>query len=436
MPPSPSFTSTNQQTFVVQALFDSVTRCFQPCSSRRSEAGATITKQASEPTPVPANADAAAKSEYARHQSPSSTPSTPSKTRQYDADRYIHRKLEIFRTTDEDCIAAFGIPRPRPSSSMRYARKSSSSRSKDPSGRIGSRDRKSNTLVSSSDEEISNLAKNQKRIDDEERENQKKEQSGDFVTSLFRIMQNPLNCITNVDKHYNYSGGGLCFANPVRMAETENFKDLSDWRLTEKEFKAKYPANTADDDIPDVVASIADEEATMTSASYFDQKYSHIVEKNPPIPLFQESLVDVSENNTNGVLKILERRRITGGLTPTRGLLSGGRSTTSSGSPQSSKSSRTPDQIKVKTRSSRFKTGSGSQAKPMHYDMAPIGKSSSVSTSSGDDEKKSSPPISTPTIWQRMCNNSVPDQHQHSHERQQKYCEPEFVYSNDTSVFH
>ena len=57
------------------------------------------------------------------------------------------------------------------------------------------------------------------------------------------------------------------------MAEPENVSNISDWRLTAKEFKKKYqdgktdnPANTTDDGLPDAVASNASEEATMTSA--------------------------------------------------------------------------------------------------------------------------------------------------------------------------
>ncbi len=436
MPSSPSSSSSSQQQFVVQAVVDSVTRCFQPLSDRSG--GRSVNFKHTEPSTVSANFKAASKSENNDRNQPTSSSSPQMIKQQYDADRYIHRKLEIFRTTDEDCIAAFGIPRPRPSSSsMRHARRSSS-RSKDNNySRREDQDRKSNTLVSSSDEEISNLAMNQKRLEEEQRESQKTEYSGTFVESLFRIMQDPLSCITNVDKHYNYSGGGLCFANPVRMAEPENVSGISDWRLTAKEFRKKYqdgktdtPANDA---VPDAVASSASEEATMTSASYFDQKYSHIVEKNPPLPLFHEYLVDVSESDTNGVMKILERRRGggkgrgggSGGITPTRAVLGGGHN--NSESPQSSKSSRSPSHVKVK-KNSRSKVCNSSQAKSTTYDSVPVGKSSSVSTQTTDDEETSSPSMSTPSVWQRMC-NSKPDP-------RTKYREVEFVYSQDTLLSH
>jgi hypothetical protein len=442
----PSSSSISQQQFVVQAVVNSVTQCFQPCSDRSD--GKSVNFKHTEPSPMPANSKAATKSENDARNQPTSSP--PMKKQQYDADRYIHRKLEIFRTTDEDCIAAFGIPRPRPSSpAMRHARRSSSRSKDNNSSRTEGRDRKSNTLVSSSDEEISNLAKNQKRLEEEQRKSQKTEYAGTFVESLFRIMQDPLSCITNVDKHYNYSGGGLCFANPVRMAEPENVSNISDWRLTAKEFRKKYqdgkpdnPAKTTDDDLPDAVASNASEEATMTSASYFDQKYAHIIEKNPPLPLFHEYLVDVSENNTNGVMKILERRRGAGvggrgdggEITPTRAGL-GGEGHNNSESPQSSKSSRTPIHIKVK-KNSRFKACNSSQAKPTTYDSVPIGKSSSVSTQSADDEETSSPSTSTPSIWQRMCNNSILDKRPHQPDPRTKYREAEFVYSQDTLLSH
>lgn len=439
MPSSPSSTAPIQQkSHVVQAIVDSVTRCFHPiqvypCSDNSSGNPTNANQTVSPPM---TNADADNNAQNHSTSSPSSSP----KRKQYDADRYIHRKLEIFRTTDEDCIAAFGIPRPRPSSSTRHALRRSTSQSKVQSrgggGGGGNSNRKSNTLVSSSDEEITNLAKNQKRFD-EEGYDHKKDQSGTFIASLFRIVQDPLSCIVNADKHYNYSGGGLCFASPVRMAETENVSELSDWRLTANEFVAKYQggraidgrgknntiANTADDDIPDVVASSASEEATMTSASYFDQKYSHIIEKNPPVPLFREYLVDVSENNTNGVMKIFEMRKAGAGGTPTRGGVGSWRRNNES--PQSSKSSQTPVHIKVKKKSPKI----SSHAKSHNYDSAPIGKSSSVSTQSADDEKTPSPSTSTRSLWQRMCNTIVPDQQQHQPEPHKNYREPEFVIS-------
>lgn len=441
MPSSPSSTAPiQQQSHVVQAIVDSVTRCFHPiqvypCSDISSNP--TNAHQTGSPPMTNADAD-----DNARNHSTSSPSSSP-KTKQYDADRYIHRKLEIFRTTDEDCIAAFGIPRPRPSSSMRHAHRLSTSQTKVQSrgggGGGGGGNRKSNTLVSSSDEEISNLAKNQKKFDEDGYDHKKDQSSGTLIASLFRIVQDPLSCIANANKHYNYSGGGLCFASPVRMPEAENVSELSDWRLTANEFVSKYQggraidgcgknnaiANTAADDIPDVVASSASEEATMTSASYFDQKYSHIIEKNPPVPLFREYLVDVSENNTKGVMKIFELRKAGAGGSPTRGGVGSWRRNNES--PQSSKSSQTPIHIKVKKKSPKI--SNTNQAKTITYDSAPIGKSSSVSTQSADEEKTSSPSTSTRSLWQRMCNNIVPDQQQHQPESQKNYREPEFVVS-------
>lgn len=437
--PSPWSSAPNlAETNVAQAIVESLTRCFHPIRGNPC------------PEPgrgVPANAAVPAAGGDRNKPIPR-TPPQKKTQKQYDADRYIHRKLEIFRTTDEECIAAFGISRPRPSpSSARNARRPSMQTNNGQSRSRGERNSNSNTLVSSSDEEISNLANNQRRLSEEERENRGKcynlDNSGNFVASILRMLQDPLSCITNVDKHYNYSGGGLCFANPVRMAETENVSNLSDWRLTAKEFVARYQdVRAAADDIPDVVASSASEEATMTSASYFDQKYSHVIEKNPPVPLFHEHRVAVSEFDTEGVLKIVERRRGEGSAkgkhsvtktTPTQ--VGGGRGknrmSSLDESLQGSKSSRNPVHLIRVKKSSKQVSGSENHAQSNNYDTVPIGKSSSVSSQSADEEMTLSPP-SSPSIWQRARPNR--ETHQHNHQPQARYREPDLVCSHDTSI--
>ena len=180
----------------------------------------------------------------------------------------------------------------------------------------------------------------------------------------------------------------------------------------------------------------------MTSASYFDQKYSHVIEKNPPVPLFHEHRVAVSEFDTEGVLKIVERRRGEGSAkgkhsvtktTPTQ--VGGGRGknrmSSLDESLQGSKSSRNPVHLIRVKKSSKQVSGSENHAQSNNYDTVPIGKSSSVSSQSADEEMTLSPP-SSPSIWQR----ARPDRetHQHNHQPQARYREPDLVCSHDTSI--
>ena len=51
-----------------------------------------------------------------------------------------------------------------------------------------------------------------------------------------------------------------------------------------------------------------DEEQTMTSASYFDQKYSHIKITNPPMLLYTEHRVKYEEYDDH-IFQIVERRK-------------------------------------------------------------------------------------------------------------------------------
>jgi len=130
---------------------------------------------------------------------------------------------------------------------------------------------------------------------------------------------------------------GLCFATPVRSPSREDVSTLSDWKLTAEEFEARRRAqaeaeaaiachadvkrclyDSGDENlrgIPHVEESSASsvvgegEEETITSASYFEAKYSHVVQTTPPMPLYDENRILVSESREGEILRLVERRK-------------------------------------------------------------------------------------------------------------------------------
>lgn len=201
---------------------------------------------------------------------------------QYDADRYLPRKLQIFRTTEEECLAEFGV------SFRNKAQPSSQTKSHRRDHRHSSNT--NNTLLASySDDEIDNLTEYQTRIS--------AHGTGDRRTSFFQLLRDPFSCIPNVQRQYKCM---LCHATPVRSALGDNFADLPDWTLTDNEFTAKYGG--VDDS--SIGHSDRDEKETITSESYFDQKYSHVVQVTAPTPLFEDYRVVVSEREIDALVKL------------------------------------------------------------------------------------------------------------------------------------
>lgn len=381
-----STSSSSQQPHVVQAIFDSLTRCFNPIDGDESPFSNRCPRQ-------PNAAAGQKKSGGNRRSNSSGSSSNHSSSNndlksQYDADRYLHRKLEIFRTNTED-LAEMGIDL---SARRKYRRSRSST----------------NTLVESVEDEIANLTNAHKRTlkgcgalggRDHEEESP--------VASFVKLLRDPFSCITDAQRPF-----GLCFATPIREAGSENIDRVSDWNLTEEEFEARQRKQEERDDdkkknfvtgayngVPDIDESSAsmshyDEEETITSASYFDQKYSHIVEENPPMPLFQEQRIAVSASETDEILKMVKlRQKQDGGPStspprlPSRGSNSKSKSRTSptdhivvkKNSSARSKNRRSPSQNKTSTTS-----------KNRYYDLAPVAKSSSVSTECEEDVHYSS----------------------------------------------
>jgi len=270
--------TTNQP--VVQAIVDSLTRCFSPivgsdeydtgrCPSTTNTTTANNTRRR--------GGDSSSKSR--RSSSTSSTTTDQHKPNNnnkgtYDADRYIHRKLEIFRTTDEECLAEFGIPHPRP---MKRHKSSSSSpnRKKEKEGKEEKggasnhrRNQSANTLVYSSEdqsEEIDNITTVQLR--EKQRQQQaannsnnpnssSNNSSGGNLSNILNILRNPFNCLNELNMQLQ-TKNGLCFANPIH----ENGSWDYDWKLTDEELK-KFKE---EEGIPDVDESSASLDGTYIS---------------------------------------------------------------------------------------------------------------------------------------------------------------------------
>lgn len=206
---------------------------------------------------------------------------------QYDADRYLSRKLQIFRTTEEECLAEFGI-------SLRGNSQQYSNRK---SNRHFHRQITTATadtfLASCSDDEINNLTENQKRIP----------AHADMVNKnwIVKLLRDPFSYIPVVQKQYNNI---ICHANPVRSASGDTLDKTPDWKLTDEEYFAKQIGN---DGSTIGLSHYSDRDETITSESYFDQKYAHVNQVTPPMPLFDEWIV--SECEIDALLQLCNCRQ-------------------------------------------------------------------------------------------------------------------------------
>ena len=115
---------------------------------------------------------------------------------------------------------------------------------------------------------------------------------------------------------------GLCFATPVRSASHEDLANLSDHKLTDDEFLHRH-TNTQvlgggegmgettvitphDNNMAGVGDTSYCEEETINSTLYFESKYSHLVQTRPPMPLFQDDLVN--STRSDDLTQIINRR--------------------------------------------------------------------------------------------------------------------------------
>ena len=274
-------TSTANQP-VVQAIVDSLTRCFSPIVG--SDEYGTGRCPSTTDTTRRHNRDGNSSSKSRRSSTTSATVdqhkpnNNNNKGGTYDADRYIHRKLEIFRTTDEECLAEFGIPHPRPtkrhkSSSSSPNRKKEKEGKEEKGGGTTSnhrRNQSANTLVYSSEdqsEEIDNITQVQLREKKRQRQQAANNSnnasgtsnSGGNLSNILNILRNPFNCLNEL--HELQTKNGLCFANPVHnddwMNHEENYKYDED-----TQFDEKSKMKCMDGVVPDVDESSASLDGT------------------------------------------------------------------------------------------------------------------------------------------------------------------------------
>ena len=127
-----------------------------------------------------------------------------------------------------------------------------------------------------------------------------------------------------------------------------------------------------------------DEEQTMTSASYFDQKYSHIKITNPPMLLYTEHRVKYEEFDDH-IFQIVDRRNKGYNVhTTTRGR--GGGSSPTQGSNIVLKKNSKLLESKFKARRDKRKNSiKGGNNKRNDENVVPLAKSSSVSADSVTD---------------------------------------------------
>jgi len=292
----------------MESLLESVTRCFNPLEG--SPAGCVSSPCASA-SHVRQSTDGQ-QPQQQRDTSSSSAKSSQSSRRnsreaatphQYDPDRYIHRKLEIFRArSDDDEVDRRIIEAQR---------------------RAAKRKKRGQEELAYSSDEIDELTRQAARQPQTNKKSKKTSESPFGVLNLI--------CATTTAPFL-----GLCFATPVRTPSREDVSNLSDWKLTDEEFEARRRAQAENEaslachadvqrclydsgdenlrgiphaDESSVSRSDEEEEETITSASYFESKYSHVVQTTPPMPLFEENRILVTESRDEEILRLVERRR-------------------------------------------------------------------------------------------------------------------------------
>ncbi len=418
---SSSYSANQQQTSVAHVILDSLTRCFHPTDGGTSlfSCPPRISRTTVVDFPGPSNKP---KTQPPSQQPPSQQqppPPPPPPPHQYDADRYIHRKLEIFRTTEEECLAEFGVAPRKKGQSSSHTRNNRRGHNRSGSGGA--------TLVASSDDEIKNLTENQKRTSAQAggtRTNNAQACDESLAATFGRLLRDPLGCITNVQGQYN---DGLCVATPVRAASRVNVANMSDWKLTAEEFAARYGVDRGGrcgrfgaPDVDESSASLShlEEEETITSASYFDHKYSHLIETSPPMPLFDDHRVAVSERETDAIFKIAKNKReaheVNSNRSKTDPQKGGGGGRSRNTTPRSSPAdhivaviTKTPRRMTLSKKSKKGSSPAKGGNTKKGCDLAPMGKSSSVSDTSHDGEQH---------------------HHRHNQQPQRNFCEPDIVH--------
>lgn len=302
----------NEEQPVVQTILESFSRCFHPSdhfhpSNATTASAATRSKtpvrrssklsSASSPTRAVNRLELSDKqwddvfksrSTDSRRRGRRSRSSTTSAKKRMDRltpdaieERSLKRKLEIFRTKDDDVSK--------------------------PSTQAGSRTRASSNPEefveqTSSEEEIANLTNNRKRF------------ACGFNTTT---KDSPM--MTSIAKFFNFGQSqpfGLCFATPIRTSSAERADKFTDDQLTTDEFISRH--KNATPVTPELELSLdtsdltsrADmgEEDTITSTLYFDQKYAHVIQTRPPMPLFASQAVPCENYHSDDLTRIIKKK--------------------------------------------------------------------------------------------------------------------------------
>lgn len=192
--------------------------------------------------------------------------------------RTLKRKLEIFRTRDSSDES-------RPSSQSRRQ-----SRSATPEELV---------LTDSSEEEIANLTSRKR-----------------FACGFGQNDNGP---IASFAKFFNLrpqpNPFGLCFATPVRTASAEAAEKFADDQLTTDEFierHAQDPTITPELEISQDTSDLSrlGEDDTITSTLYFDQKYAHVIQTRPPMPLFPSQAVPCEDYRSDDLTRIIKKKHL------------------------------------------------------------------------------------------------------------------------------
>lgn len=191
--------------------------------------------------------------------------------------RSLKRKLEIFRNRNSSDTS-------RPSSRSRRRHRAGT-----PEELV---------LTDSSEEEIANLTSSRKR----------------FACGLGQNDNGP---IASFAKLFNLGPQpnpfGLCFATPVRTASAEVAEKFTDDQLTADEFINRHahdPTVTPEMQISHDTGDLSrlGEDDTITSTLYFDQKYAHVIQTRPPMPLFQSHAVPCEDYKSDDLTRIIKKK--------------------------------------------------------------------------------------------------------------------------------
>jgi len=328
-PPNNNSNNNNkgQSAAVVQTILESFTRCFNPIDTdlgctKVNGGGSSSNNSSRRSSPI--NHLFGHDNRGAVSRSTSSTDRKLQNAMNYDVDgkknssrkkkqlsakeleeRSMKRKLEIFRGASDNSKNSQG-----------GAKKLDRTRTP-PSGSSSSREPSptSQQIATATPEQTGQLALS----DDEEeliRLTQSKQRFAcgmNLPSSTGRATSPISNVGSGVVNLFRQAQKGLCFATPVRTASPEDIANLSDDKLTDYEFLCRHPLAKKDiaqvsptDTTQDLNCSYNEEE-TITSTLYFDQKYSHVVQTRPPMPLFQENMLS-SESRTDELTNIFQRR--------------------------------------------------------------------------------------------------------------------------------